>query len=72
MAVNATGGITDHPTSLCELRRASWLPTYAEAPAGKLVTGFHHSTLIPHSSTLGPRHSLYYLAIILGTRLLRL
>jgi hypothetical protein len=30
--------ITDHPTSLFELRRASWLPTYAEAPAGKLIT----------------------------------
>ena len=31
--------ITDHPTSLFELRGASWLPIYAEAPAGKLITG---------------------------------
>ena len=46
--------VTDHPTSLCELRRASWLPTYAEAPAGKLVTGFHHLPLDTHSSTLFP------------------
>ena len=39
--------ITDHPTSLFELRRASWLPTYAEAPAGKLITD-HWSLITTH------------------------
>jgi hypothetical protein len=41
--------ITDHPTSLFELRGASWLLTYAEAPAGKLV---NFSYFIPRHSSL--------------------